>query len=202
MKYRRLSVPSDGFYYVESDTLVVNGVGTKVFVLKKTFVYIPGSIITVTAVDEVGSYMIGPAISLVGLLLTVNVTVASGPDAQRWIINTQQPLAQGDMLFGASNNNFLHDSPDTVAQAVWTRLQLWAGEWFLDDSEGTQYLRGVFGVGGRQQLEPIMRDRISTTEGVLSITSLSTGSDPDARTAFVSAEIETVFGTAALEGNA
>jgi len=199
MKYRRLSAAGDGFYYVESGFLVNLVLGNTVWILKEPTVAAVGSIATVTAIDVPGTFASGPVVSLVGLSLTINVTSFVGTDAQRWTVNTQQPLVQGDMLFGAGDGNFIRNTPDTVAQSVWTRLRLWSGEWFLDLSEGTPYLLGVFGVGGREQLEPIMRDRIRTTPGVLAITTLSTGSDPDARTAFVSAELETIYGAAVLE---
>ena len=43
--------------------------------------------------------------------------------------------ADGDYSFGARQADFFRDSPDTVAQAVKTRLMLLRGEWFLDSTE-------------------------------------------------------------------
>jgi len=200
MKYRKLSEPSDGVYYAESRTLVAPALGPKFFVLRDPLLVVPGAPITATAIDVPGVVIYSTAVSLVGTLLQVSVTsFTSATSAEVWAITSQQPMGLGDMLFGHGDGNFLQDSPDVVAQAVGTRLKLWSGEWFLDSAEGTPYLLGVFRNGGRQQLEPIMRDRIRATQGVLAITSLSTFSDPDARTASVSADLETIYGAAALK---
>jgi len=55
--------------------------------------------------------------------------------------------AAGDMNFGSQQADFLRDTPETVAQAVLTRLRLWLGEWFIDLTTGTPYQQAVLGKG-------------------------------------------------------
>lgn len=102
----------------------------------------------------------------------------------------------GDYSFGRSQGDFLSNSPDTVAQHVLTRLRLWAGEWFLDITEGTPYLQGIIGVGTKSTYDAAIQARILDTEGVLDITDYS--SSVDDRRLSVSATIITVYGEAPL----
>jgi len=104
----------------------------------------------------------------------------------------------GDMTFGSGGINFHRDSPEGVAQAVWTRLRLWAGEWFLDIDEGMPYQDAVLGTGTRETIEPAMRQRILETQGVLSIEEFALSIDPENRVASIEAVINTEFGSTGL----
>ena len=72
--------------------------------------------------------------------------------------------SNGDYQLGA----FLADSPACVAQAVQTRLNLWAGEWFLDVTDGTPYMQDILGRNTNYDFE--IKARILNTPGVVAIT--------------------------------
>lgn len=201
MRYRRLTTAGEGFYTVWSGTLRIPGLGTQVFLTSSDLIFPVGSFVTATAVDVPDTFIAGNVTAYGGVFLTINCTAFSGGAGDEWVINTYSPLIQGDMTFGFGSGDFLRDSPDAVAQAVWTRLRLWTGEWFLDDTEGTPYTGSVLGMGTRSTFAPAIRERILGTPGVLSITEFSSGFDGDARTAFVEATVETIYGALALSGN-
>ncbi|MEQ1964662.1 hypothetical protein ABLB69_16150 [Xenorhabdus khoisanae] len=100
--------------------------------------------------------------------------------------------SNGDYSFGQGDNTFLINSPDTVAQAVKTRLNLWLGDWFLDVAEGTPYREAVL----EKNYSGVMaiRERILGTEGVTEIISLSTIRNPDTRKITITATINTRYG--------
>lgn len=100
--------------------------------------------------------------------------------------------AAGDMTFGASQVNFLVNSPETVAQAVLTRLRLLKGEWFLDNTAGTPWSTEILGVRTRPTYDRAIRDRISGTQGVVSI--LSYSSSLVGRRLTVTAKVANVYG--------
>lgn len=98
------------------------------------------------------------------------------------------------MTFGSQQADFLRNTPETVAQAVVTRLGLWLDEWFLDSTEGTPYAQAVLGKYTRQTVEPAIRQRILQTENVTGITEFGIQFDPDERKVFIQATIDTTFG--------
>jgi hypothetical protein len=108
--------------------------------------------------------------------------------------------AAGDMTFGHQQQNFYRDQPEAVAQAVLTRLKLWAGEWFLDQSDGTPYQQAALGMRTQQSLDPAMRARILQTPGVLSLDLFSLFLDPNARHISIGATITTIYGTTRVTG--
>lgn len=105
-----------------------------------------------------------------------------------------------DMRFGNQQADFYRDQPEAVAQAVLTRLRLWVGEWFVDQTEGTPYQQAALGTGKKKTIEPAMRARILDTQGVTNIEEFQLLIDPDNRVASISAVINTEFGTATLQG--
>jgi len=106
----------------------------------------------------------------------------------------------GDMLFGDEQADFFRDQPEAVAQAVWTRLRLWAGEWFLDTAEGTPYQQAALGTNKQETIEPALRERILETQGVTEIEEFELTIDPDNRVASLSAVINTQYGSTQLVG--
>lgn len=108
--------------------------------------------------------------------------------------------ASGDMTFGSQQANFLRDTPETVVQAVVTRLNLWAGEWFLDQVAGTPYAQAALGKYTSQTIEPAIRQRILETENVTGIAAFDLQFDQDNRKAMIQATIETAFGPATVMG--
>jgi len=102
--------------------------------------------------------------------------------------------ANEDYSFGNGNLDFHKDTPETVAQAVLTRLRLWSGEWFLDTTEGTPYQAGVFGKNDQATADGVMRERILGTQGVVGIVAFSSSLNRDLRLYSVSATIDTIYG--------
>lgn len=106
----------------------------------------------------------------------------------------------GDMTFGHQQADFLRESPDTVAQAILTRLKLWLGEWFVDQTEGTPYQQAVLGKRTRASMEPAMRSRILDTPGVTEIVNFDLSINPDTRIATFHATVNTLYGPTPLTG--
>ena len=106
----------------------------------------------------------------------------------------------GDMGFGSQQADFLRNSPETVAQAVMTRLNLWLGEWFIDQTEGTPYQQAALGKHTRQSIEPAIRSRILETQGVTAILEFNMKIDPDERKVTINATIDTIYGPAEVTG--
>lgn len=104
--------------------------------------------------------------------------------------------ANGDYQFGPGAQ-WLINSPETVAQAILTRLRLIRGTWFLDDRVGFD-LDLVLGYGTQVTRDQEVQRVISETQGVLSITSYS--SSVDDRNFTVQATVETIYGTATITG--
>lgn len=93
----------------------------------------------------------------------------------------------GDYVLGS----FLSNTPETVAQAVQTRLALWMGEFFMDTSDGTPYYQDILGHNTNYDLE--IQDRILGTTGVGEIISYS--SSVVNRALSVTCTISTIYGT-------
>ncbi|MFA9439390.1 hypothetical protein ACDA63_07115 [Uliginosibacterium sp. sgz301328] len=101
--------------------------------------------------------------------------------------------ANGDYTFG-TGGDFLRDSPETVAQAVRTRLDLWRGEWFVDTSDGTPWQTEVLGKNTAATYEAAIKRRIVGTEGVTQLVDFSSSYDGDTRRLTVTATIDTAYG--------
>lgn len=106
----------------------------------------------------------------------------------------------GDMTFGSQQADFLRNTPETVAQAVVTRLKLWLGEWFIDQTEGTPYQQAILGKHTRASIEPAIRSRILETQGVTGIEQFNLSIDPDERKVTINATISTEYGPAVVQG--
>lgn len=104
------------------------------------------------------------------------------------------------MTFGASQANFLINSPAAVGQAVLTALKLWLGEWFLDQSQGVPYTSKVLGMGASQTIEPTLRAAILNVQGVQAIEELNVIINPVTRAVSVSGTLDTIYGTAQIAG--
>lgn len=106
----------------------------------------------------------------------------------------------GDMTFGSQQADFYRDSPEAVAQAILTRLRLWAGEWFIDRTEGTPYQQAILGTGTKKTIEPAMRARILDTQGVTTIEEFELIINAESRVANINAVVNTQYGTATVQG--
>lgn len=104
----------------------------------------------------------------------------------------------GDYIFGRGAAQFLVNTPETVAQAVKTRLLLIQGEWFLDLVDGTPYGTKILGEGTMPFYDAAIQRRILDTQGVTEITAYSSHRDPDTRHLTVQCTISTIYGQASF----
>lgn len=103
---------------------------------------------------------------------------------------------EGDYQFGRAGL-FLTNTPEAVAQAITTRLLLWAGEWFLDSKEGTPYKESILGYGTQGTRDVAIRERILGTPGVNQLLSYSSSVDRS-RKMTVTALVDTIYGAATI----
>ena len=99
--------------------------------------------------------------------------------------------ADGDYQF-VGTSVFLVDSPETVAQAIKTRLNLVTGDWFLDDRVGFD-LNKVTGTGTQGTRDAEVKRVILETRGVRSLVSYFSQVDA-ARRFTVEATVDTEYG--------
>jgi hypothetical protein len=103
-----------------------------------------------------------------------------------------RPLdANGDYTVGVP---FLINSPQCVAQAISTRLKLWMGEWFLDNTVGTPWLQSILGKSTNP--DAYIRSAILGTPGVVSLETFSGSFVGLTRTLTVSGVVNTLYGKA------
>lgn len=107
--------------------------------------------------------------------------------------------ANGDYTFGGSDNDFLVNSPDAVAQAVLTRLKLFQGEWFVDTTAGMPWNTEVIGKYTSNTRDAAIRNCILGTTGVSEITAYSSSYDTDPRELTVTATITTIYGSTTIQ---
>ncbi len=105
----------------------------------------------------------------------------------------------GDYSFGRGESGFLSNTPETVAQAVKTRLSLWRGEWFLDTTEGMPYGQSVLGRQSPEVYSMALSDRILGTRGVRSIIEFNTINDSGSRRLTYSVTLDTVYGEVTVD---
>lgn len=100
--------------------------------------------------------------------------------------------AGGDYTIGKP---FLANSPQAVAQAVATRLQLNQGEWFVDTTDGMPWQSQVLGhrFAGRNP-DAAVKARILGTTGVKQITSYTSTFDGTSRSMSISVTLDTIYG--------
>lgn len=103
-----------------------------------------------------------------------------------------------DYTFGRGSSGFLIDSPETVVQAVETRLELVEGEWFMDQTEGTPYYTEILGKGTGSLYDSAIKSRISGTQGVTALNSYQSQLNDTTRHLSVSGEIDTIYGVTEL----
>lgn len=103
----------------------------------------------------------------------------------------------GDYPFGHAGV-YLVDSPQAVAQAISTRLKLWAGEWFLDSEEGTPYMQHILGMGTSATRDIAIKSHILGTQGVKQIISYKSSLDGPTRKFSVECLVDTIYGAATV----
>lgn len=101
----------------------------------------------------------------------------------------------GDYVFGPGSH-FLANSPETVAQAIKTRLNLFTGEWFLDTREGLDKSQ-ILGNNTAATRDSEIQQRILATEGVKGLLSYSSSVDAQ-RNFTVNANVDTIYGAVTI----
>lgn len=107
--------------------------------------------------------------------------------------------SSGDYMFGQGQTDFLINKPETVAQAIRTRLDLATGEWFLDTREGTPYSSLILGSNTFDTYDTAIKERIAGTEGVTGIVDYESSFNPANRALSVTATVQTLYGVATVE---
>ena len=110
----------------------------------------------------------------------------------------RQLTADGDMAFGHQQIDFHRNTPEAVAQAILTRLKLWLGEWFIDQTEGTPYAQAVLGKHTQTSVAHALRSRILGTPNVTELTNFELHTDVNQRATSVSAQVQTAYGPVAI----
>ncbi|MBO2926643.1 hypothetical protein [Metapseudomonas otitidis] len=108
--------------------------------------------------------------------------------------------ADGDYTFGRSQQDFLVNTPETVGQAVMTRLRLWLGEWFINTADGLPWKSQVLGEHTRATYDAAIKNRILQTQGVRQIDSYESSFDGETRRLSVRATITTQYGQTSITG--
>lgn len=100
----------------------------------------------------------------------------------------------GDYSFGAGQLDFYRDVPEAVGQAVQTRFLLWLGEFFLDITQGTQFIQGILGKHSKTVADVTIQQRVLGTQGMVNITEYQSEVDPDNRAMTASMTVNTIYG--------
>lgn len=117
----------------------------------------------------------------------------------------------GDYQFGHSAADFWHNEPEAVGQAVQTRLLLYAGEWFLDTSEGTAWggfpfnqavvaQARILDVHTQQTRDLTLKLRVLQTQGLAGMVAYSSNFDANSRGFSVNLTIDTIYGALQISG--
>lgn len=109
--------------------------------------------------------------------------------------------ANGDYSFGNGLDDFWINVPEAVAQAAYTWLKLFQGEWFLDITQGTPWFQGVLGVYNQANADSLLKDQIvNNVTGVQDISEFQSTSDQTIRKySIVTCELNTIFGPTSVQ---
>lgn len=108
----------------------------------------------------------------------------------------RQLTADGDSTTFSGHTAFLINTPAAVAQAVMTRLNLWQGQWFLDNTVGTPWMQQVIGYGTQDARNAAIQNTILGTPGVNQIVSYT--SKIVNRQLQVACTINTIYGNTTI----
>lgn len=108
----------------------------------------------------------------------------------------------GDYTFGHGQHDFLVNTPETVAQAVMTRLRLWLGEWFTDTADGTPWMQEVLDKYTERSRDVVLRARVLATPGVTGILAYRSSFDPAIRLYVLDMLVDTLYGTVQITAEA
>lgn len=104
---------------------------------------------------------------------------------------------EGDYTFGQNSQNFL-SGVEAVAQAIYTRLKLFLGEWWMDINDGLPMWQSILGSpsgeANLRAVDNLIKTRIRETQGVDSIVSYTSTFDTNTRRYSFTAEVNTIYG--------
>jgi hypothetical protein len=107
----------------------------------------------------------------------------------------------GDYVFGNGPGEFLVDSSAAVAQAISTRLKLWQGEWFLDQTQGVPYPTQILGYNTQASYDAAIQTAILNTPGVSQLLAYSSTLTRSTRALSISATVETIYSSTPITVN-
>ncbi len=101
----------------------------------------------------------------------------------------------GDFTVAAGQLVMVSDG-ESIAQAIGSALQVFKGEYYLDEEEGMPYFQDILGVKNPDPnvLESIFRGAIAAVPGVLQITALDLEMDKALRSLSVEWRVSSEFG--------
>lgn len=106
-----------------------------------------------------------------------------------------------DYVFGMGDISAHINTPEAVACAVKSRLELATNQWFLDLREGTPYREHILGKYKFAVYNQAIYDRIKETKGVIKIIDYHSEYSPDSRHVNITVTIDTIYGTAEVQAN-
>lgn len=110
--------------------------------------------------------------------------------------------ANYDYAFGQSQNNFLVNSAQAVAQIVETNFNLWLGEWYLDVTQGMPWTEGVVDAKVSQaEADATVQAYLANIPNVTDISDFSSTDDQSDRLYSATASIDTPYGSEDIEIN-
>lgn len=110
----------------------------------------------------------------------------------------RQLTASGDSTIFSKSTVFLVNSPAAVAQAVLTRLKLWQGQWFLDQTIGLPVFQQIIGFNTGRYRDLAIQNVILNTLGVNNLRSYTSSLNNITRQLTVTCTIDTIYGSTAI----
>lgn len=106
----------------------------------------------------------------------------------------RQLTPTGDATIFSKSTVFLVNSPAAVAQAVLTRLQLWQGQWFLDQTIGLPVFQQIIGFNTARFRDLAIQNTILNTPGVNNLRNYASTLNNVTRKLTVTCTIDTIYG--------
>jgi hypothetical protein len=101
----------------------------------------------------------------------------------------------GDYTFGIGDGGFLANSPQTVGQAIYTRLRLQYGEMFYATQDGVPYADSIIGYQDPSDRDSIILETILDTPNVTQVVVFDSFINPTTRIYSFTATVETTYGS-------
>jgi hypothetical protein len=107
-----------------------------------------------------------------------------------------------DLVFGSSQQDFLVNSPDAVAQAVKQRILLFTNEWWENQNAGIPMFTEILGKPGSgtniQNIDLIINNCILQTQGVSGISIQYSTFNSNTRKYTYQCTVDTIYGKTSI----